>query len=35
MQKNIEEKFACNSENWMHSANDERVKDFCKLSQGN
>ena len=30
----IEEKFACKSENWMMSEYDERVKDYWKFSHG-
>ena len=35
IRKDIEEKFACKSEYWMHSENDERVKDYWKISHGN
>ena len=32
IRKDIEEKFACNSEMWMQTENDERVKDYWKIS---
>ena len=32
IRKDIEEKFACKSEAWMMSENDERVKDYWKIS---
>ena len=35
IQKNIEENFACESEYWMLSEHDERVKDYWKISHGN
>ena len=33
--KDIEEKFACISEAWMMSENDEKLKGFWKISHGN
>ena len=33
--KDIEEKFACKSENWMMNENDERVRDYWNLSGSN
>ena len=33
--KDIEESFACKSEDWMMSEYDERVKDYWKLSHEN
>ena len=35
IRKVIEEKFACNSEHWMMSKNDERIKDSWRISHGN
>ena len=32
IRKDIEEKFACKSEYWMQTENDERVKDYWKIS---
>ena len=34
IRKDMEENFACKSEYWMISENDERVKDYLKLSHG-
>ena len=31
IRKDIEEKFACKSEAWMMTENEERVKDYWKL----
>ena len=35
IRKDIEEKFACKSENWMMSEYDERVKNYWRISHGN
>ena len=35
IRKDIEEKFACKSEMWMHTEYDERVKDYWKISNIN
>ena len=35
IRKYIEEKFACESEYWMMSEYDERVKDYSRISHGN
>ena len=35
IRKDIEEKFACKSELWMHTEYDERVKDYWKISNNN
>ena len=35
IRKIIEEKSACESENWMLSEYDERVKDYWRISHGN
>ena len=34
IRKDIEESFACESEHWMLSQCDERVKEYWKISQG-
>ena len=35
IRKFVEEKLACKSEHWMMSENDERVKDYWRISFGN
>ena len=35
IRKDIEESFACKSEDWMMSEYDERVKDYWRLSHEN
>ena len=35
IRKDIGEKFACKSEDWMQTEYDERVKDYCKISGNN
>ena len=35
IRKDIEESFACQSEVWIMSECDERVKDYSKIAHGN
>ena len=35
IRKDIQEKFAGKSESWMMSENDERLKEYWKISHGN